>query len=508
MFSRFFFLRSTSSFDLPSFSHTPFFLSSLFLSSSNPPKIFAAQQYSVELRGYKPLQSWAARHVLEQHSPPGGVLGFSEKKPAPTTEKSTTATAAAEATAAAQPQPQLLHSSLPPPHDVMITNGNNPTLEAILRLFCDRGDDVLCEEYTYPHVAESLALPAGIVPIPVACDTGVSTGDGNESEDDGGGIRPEALDAAIVARVAARPDGKVPKLLYTVPVGQNPTGAVASAERRRKVYEVCRKWGVAIVEDDPYYYLQYGRKKKEKENGGEKQHEEEEQQLGLSNLGASYLSLDADGRVIRLDSFSKVLFPGVRLGWATAPKAVIDKLVCHLHGVALGAPPLAQVLTSALLLRGWGGDGENGSGAGAENGSSAASPSASSPSSSSPFAGFERHVKLMQREYCRRARVASDAADRHLRGLATWRRPSAGMFLWATLTEDLAPLADAALARARAAGVVVVPGAYAHCSGDRARPCASFRLSFAGASDEALEEGVRRLGVALRETREEMTKLR
>ena len=381
----------------------------------------------------------------------------------------------------------------------MITNGNNPTLEAVLRLFCDRGDDLLCEEYTYPHVAESLALPAGVVPVPVACDAG----ENNLSEnafDDGGGIRPEALDAAIAARAASRPDGRAPKLLYTVPVGQNPTGAVAGLERRKRVYEVCRKWGVAIVEDDPYYYLQYGRKKEKKEEKGEEENEHEEP-LGLRGLGASYLSLDVDGRVIRLDSFSKVLFPGVRLGWATAPRAVIDKLVCHLHGVALGAPPLAQVLTSARLPRGWGvggGGSGGGSGGSGENGNG--------ENKTTSFAGFERHVKTMQREYCRRASVASAAAERHLRGLATWRRPTAGMFLWASLSDDLAPVADAALARARAAGVVVVPGAYAHCSGDRARPCACFRLSFAGASDEALEEGVKRLGQALQETREEMTR--
>ena len=305
----------------------------------------------------------------------------------------------------------------------------------------------------------------------------------NPNFDDGGGIRPEALDAAIAARVASRADGRAPKLLYTVPVGQNPTGTVAGLERRKAVYAVCRKWGVAIVEDDPYYYLQYSGNK---EKGGEG-----EQQLGLKGLGASYLSLDVDGRVIRLDSFSKVLFPGVRLGWATAPRAVIDKLVCHLHGVALGAPPLAQVLTSALLLRGWGDGG--GSGGGEEE-----------KGEKSSFAGFERHVKTMQKEYCRRASVAHAAAERYLKGLAMWRRPSAGMFLWASLADDLAPVADAALARARSAGVVVVPGAYAHCSGDRARPCACFRLSFAGASDEALEEGIRRLGQALRETREEL----
>ena len=142
--------------------------------------------------------------------------------------------------------------------------------------------------------------------------------------------------------------------------------------------------------------------------------------------------------------------------------------------------------------------GGGGSGGSGENGNGENKPTS--------FAGFERHVQTMQREYCRRASVASAAAERHLRGLATWRRPTAGMFLWASLSDDLAPVADAARARARAAGVVVVPGAYAHCSGDRARPCACFRLSFAGASDEALEEGVKRLGQALQETREEMTR--
>ena len=258
------------------------------------------------------------------------------------------------------------------------------------------------------------------------------------------------------------------------------------------MYAVCRKWGVAIVEDDPYYYLQYGngdeterrRRRRRRREGGRR---EQQQLKGLHGLGASYLSLDVDGRVIRLDSFSKVLFPGVRLGWATAPRAVIDKLVCHLHGVALGAPPLAQVLTSALLLRGWGGGDDGPGGLGGPGGRRL--PDGGGRGGAGPFAGFERHVQTMQREYRRRASVAHAAASRHLAGLASWRRPAAGMFLWATLAADLAPVADAALARARSAGVVVVPGAYAHCSGDRERPCACFRLSFAGASDEALEEG-------------------
>ena len=110
-------------------------------------------------------------------------------------------------------------------------------------------------------------------------------------------------------------------------------------------------------------------------------------------------------------------------------------------------------------------------------------------------AGFEAHVKAQQAEYGRRAAVLHAAAERHVGSLATWTRPSAGMFLWMKL-EGLDDAGDA-LGRLRAARVVVVPGAYSHCSGSRARPCPCVRVSFAGASDAELEAGMERLGAAL-----------
>ena len=363
----------------------------------------------------------------------------------------------------------------PPRHTTLITNGNNPTLDAALRTFLNRGDAVLCEEFTYPHVAESLVAPAGFRALPVAVDAH--------------GIMPAALTAALAdEKAAGRP---VPKIMYTVPVGQNPTGAVTPPGRRVAIYTICRTAGILIIEDDPYFYLQFGPEPDwgrldeaavaaEAEwvrvhvNGGAAAPPSPSPSIdaatlttprGLTGLGPSYLSLDVDGRVIRLDSFSKTLLPGIRLGWATASPPVAAKLAYHLHGVLLGAPPMAQVMTTALL-RHWG------------------------------EAGLEQHVRSVQSEYGRRAAIAASALATHCASLVDFTLPAAGMFIWARLRG--CACARDALAALTAARVCVVPGAYAHCSGDRDRPCPCVRLSFAGAADGELVEGAVRLGAALR----------
>ena len=339
----------------------------------------------------------------------------------------------------------------------------------VLRLFLAPSDALVCEEYTYPHIAESFVLPAGLEAVPVACD--------------GHGLDPAALDATLTARAAT---GRPAKVIYTVPVGQNPTGAVATAERRAAVYAVARAHGCLILEDDPYHLLQFG--PATRDGGGVDAAAAAAADFanprGLAGLGASYLSLDVDGRVIRLDSFAKALAPGLRLGWATAAPAVVAKLVAHLHGVSLGAGPLAQVL-AAELLGAWGG------------------------------AGFEAHVKGVQAEYGRRAAVLHGAAERWLGGdrataggdggsgkpadtsfpLATWTRPLAGMFLWLRL--EGVPDAAAIMGGLAEEKVVLVPGAYAHCSGSRSRPCPYVRASFAGASDADMEAGMQRLARVL-----------
>ena len=95
-------------------------------------------------------------------------------------------------------------------------------------------------------------------------------------------------------------DKRKPKVLYTVPVGGNPTGVSQTLERKQEIYEIAREHDLLILEDDPYYYLQFGDKV------------------------PSYFSMDVDGRVLRFDSMSKILSSGLRVGWATGPAELIN----------------------------------------------------------------------------------------------------------------------------------------------------------------------------------------
>ena len=91
-------------------------------------------------------------------------------------------------------------------------------------------------------------------------------------------------------------------MLYTVPVGGNPTGVSQTLERKKEIYQIAREHNLLILEDDPYYYLQFGDKI------------------------PSYLSMDVDGRVLRFDSMSKILSSGLRVGWATGPTELVNVL--------------------------------------------------------------------------------------------------------------------------------------------------------------------------------------
>ena len=102
----------------------------------------------------------------------------------------------------------------------------------------------------------------------------------------------------------------VPKILYTIPNGGNPTGYSISEERRRKIYEICRDYNLLILEDDPYYFLQFCNK---------------------ADRAPSFLSMDVDNRVIRLDSFSKVLSAGLRVAFMTGPKELIERFHVHIQ---------------------------------------------------------------------------------------------------------------------------------------------------------------------------------
>lgn len=111
------------------------------------------------------------------------------------------------------------------------------------------------------------------------------------------------------------------QLLYINPTGANPTGTILSETRRRKVYELAQKYNFLILEDDPYYFVHF-----------------------LDKEPTSFFSLDTDGRVIRLDSFSKIMSAGIRVGAITAHQDIVAKIVLHIENSVLHASSLSQVI--------------------------------------------------------------------------------------------------------------------------------------------------------------------
>lgn len=153
--------------------------------------------------------------------------------------------------------------------------------------------------------------------------------------------------------------GRRPHFMYTVTMGHNPTSGVLSVKRRKEIYAICQKYDIIIVEDDPYWYLQFpsaahrearsrglttprmaSAHKPAKSSGFE----------FLDSLVPSYLSIDTDGRVIRLDTFSKTIAPGCRLGWITTQPAFIERLVCITETTTAQPSGFVQATVAQLIL--------------------------------------------------------------------------------------------------------------------------------------------------------------
>ncbi|SCU90818.1 LAFA_0F00364g1_1 [Lachancea sp. 'fantastica'] len=214
--------------------------------------------------------------------------------------------------------------------------GNTQSWEATLRVFCDKGDTILVEAHSFT-TSLSAAQAQGVNIEHIALD------------DDG--IVPGALEATLHNWDPSVP---LPKLLYLIPTGQNPTGSTLGEARRREVYAIAQKYDLIIVEDEPYYFLQmdpFTRNRPERKDQSRMSHDE-----FRKSLIKSFISLDTDGRVVRLESFSKVLAPGTRLGWIVASQSLVERYI-HFQEVAIQAPSgFTQTMVSGLLNR-WGQEG-------------------------------------------------------------------------------------------------------------------------------------------------------
>jgi 2-aminoadipate transaminase len=314
------------------------------------------------------------------------------------------------------------------PQDLIVTTGGQQVIDLVCKTLIDPGDVIVAEAPTYPGAVPTFgAYEAEVVQIEMDAD----------------GMPIDELELTL-DRLHA--EGRRPKFIYTIPNFQNPGGVTMSLARRRRLVQVARERELLVLEDNPYGLLRY----------------EGEALPTLYSLDASTAGRSgASDLVVYLGTFSKILSPGVRLGWAVAPRPVLEKLNLGKQGADLCSSPVTQLFVAAYFHE----------------------------------QDWREYVGALKNLYRRRRDVMIAALSEHLGEHAHWTEPQGGMFIWVTLPEyiDTTDL----LARALdSENVAFVPGRSAYLDGQGA---SSMRLNFAGVRDDDIREGIRRIGKVARE---------
>jgi 2-aminoadipate transaminase len=308
---------------------------------------------------------------------------------------------------------------LPDPDDIIVTTGGQQGIDLVTKTLVDPGDVVICEAPTYPGA------------VPVFCSY---QADVVQVECDEDGMDVEVLEQLLGE---LRSEGRRPKFIYSVPSFQNPAGVTMSLARRQRLVELARANEILVVEDNPYGLLRYG---------GEP-------------LPPLY-QLDGGDFVIYIGTFSKILSPGIRLGWTVAPPPVLEKITLGKQATDLCTSTLTQYFVREYFAeRRW-----------------------------------QRYIGDLVEIYRERRDVMLEALRNNFPAEATWTEPEGGLFIWATLP-DYIDTSDL-LAKALRADVAFVPGQAAYVDG---RGRHSMRLNFSGVTADEIREGVRRIGEVIGE---------
>ncbi len=243
-----------------------------------------------------------------------------------------------------------------------------------------------------------------------------------------------------------------------------------SLPRRRRLVEVARERELVVLEDNPYGLLRY----------------EGEPLPTLHSLDAAAAGRGgASDFVVYLGTFSKILSPGVRLGWAVAPRPVMEKLNLCKQGADLCSSPVTQLFVAAYFA-------EHTSSMGPSRGRSGAAL-ATVGGAGEPL--WLAHLESLKELYKIRRDAMLGALDEHFGAAASWTKPGGGLFIWATLP-DYIDTTDLLARALESEGVAFVPGRAAYLDG---RGASSMRLNFAGVPEEDIREGIRRIGKVVRE---------
>ncbi|WP_027015650.1 aminotransferase-like domain-containing protein [Comamonas composti] len=301
------------------------------------------------------------------------------------------------------------------PDQVLITSGSQQALDLIAKVFLDRGSRVLVEKPTYLGALQAFTP---FEPVPVGVD----------SDDEGMLIEDFAAQVGTGADKA--------RLAYVLPNFQNPTGRTMSDARRQALVDKARELNIPLVEDNPYGDLWY----------------EGEPPLPLA-------ARNPEG-VIYMGSFSKVLAPGLRLGFVVAPKSVFGKLTQAKQAADLHTPSFNQRVVAEVIKDGF----------------------------------LDRHVPTIRALYKAQRDAMLAALEREMAGLdVQWTRPVGGMFLWVSLPQgmDAQQLLTAAVER----GMAFVPGAPFYAQEPQTN---TLRLSYVTVSPAQIEQGIAALAAAIK----------
>ena len=308
------------------------------------------------------------------------------------------------------------------PAQVLITTGSQQGLDLVGKVLIDSGSRVLVETPTYLGALQAFTPMEPVI-------EGVTS--------DAEGVDVGALERQFNARHATGAQG-APRFLYVLPNFQNPTGRTMGLARRRQLVDTAARLGLPLVEDNPYGDLWFD-----------------------TPPPAPLSALNPEG-CLYLGSFSKILAPGLRLGFVVAPAAVYPKLLQAKQAADLHTPSFNQRVVAEVLRDGF----------------------------------IDRHVPTIRALYKRQCRTMVEALQHEMAGLdVRWNEPDGGMFLWVRLPEGLNAID--LLPRAVARGVAFVPGSAFYASEADAR---TLRLSFVTASAEQIRTGVALLAQAIRES--------
>ncbi|HAQ63973.1 MAG TPA: PLP-dependent aminotransferase family protein [Ruminococcaceae bacterium] len=291
--------------------------------------------------------------------------------------------------------------------DIIITSGATQIMDLTTKVFCNFGDTVICET---PSFIGSLncfrSYGCKLKGVPVEAD----------------GINVEILEEKLKTSENV-------KFIYTIPNFQNPSGATMSLEKRKRVYELAKKYGVLILEDNPYGDLRVA---------GE----------DVPNIK----SFDEDGIVIYAGSFSKVLAPGIRAGYVIAPAEIISKMTVGKQAADTHSTMFTQILVDEWMKS----------------------------------TDLNEHINKIRQIYRRKLNLMCDLIDEYWGGFVKYVRPEGGLFVWCELPESVNMLEFAA--KCVENKVAVVPGNAFTVEPEETTNC--IRLNFSTPSDEKIVEGM------------------